>query len=138
MLHAMSVDAKADRPLYKQLADALRAQIEDGEYPPGSRLPGEDALGRSHRVGRETVRQAVAILRNEGLVTTARGRGTIVRAPHRRTAVGVGRGRRIVARMPSSRERHQFGLDEGEPIFEIHQPDGHVERHPCNRVELAT
>lgn len=68
-----------DRPAYLRIAAELREQISSGGYPPGARLPTIAALSRTHGVSEIVVRQAVALLRGEGLVETRRGGGTIVR-----------------------------------------------------------
>ena len=65
-------------PLYAQLANVLRAMIESGELQPRAPLPSESYLQEEHGVARGTVRKAVAILRDEGLVITIGGRGTFV------------------------------------------------------------
>jgi GntR family transcriptional regulator len=70
---------ESPRPQYRQLADLIRAAIEQGEYPPGSELPAEDQLASLHGVSRATVNRAVLILRGEGAVRVVRGRGTVVR-----------------------------------------------------------
>jgi GntR family transcriptional regulator len=75
----VDVDRRADRPLYLQLADVLRAQIHNGQYPPGDRLPSESALIAAHDVSRGTVRDAIGVLRSEGLVVVEHGRGAYVR-----------------------------------------------------------
>lgn len=66
-------------PLYVQLADILRAMVQSGELQPRSPLPSESYLQQEHGVARGTVRMAVGILREEGLVVTIAGRGTFVR-----------------------------------------------------------
>jgi GntR family transcriptional regulator len=83
----MPVDPDAAAPLYRQLADELRARIYDGTYPRGSRLPPEAELIAAHRVSRVTVRLALGLLREEGLIEPSPGRGTFVReaAPVRLT-----------------------------------------------------
>jgi GntR family transcriptional regulator len=63
---------------YASIADTLRRGIESGLYPVGSELPSESALVRRFSVSRGTIRQTVAMLRNEGLVETHRGRRPIV------------------------------------------------------------
>jgi len=73
------VAIEKQQPQYRQLAGLLRAAIESGEYPAGSALPPEPELASRYGVSRSTVNNAVAILRNEGLVRVSRGRGTIVR-----------------------------------------------------------
>ena len=77
------------KPAYIRIADELRQGIRDGTYPPGSRLPTLAALAGAHGVSDIVVRQAVAVLRAEGLVETRRGGGTVVRIrpPVRRMAM---------------------------------------------------
>lgn len=74
---------------YRGVADALRAAIAAGEYPPGSTLPKQDELAQAHGVNIHTVRKAVGVLEAEGLVTPIRRRGTVVRPrpPMRRLGV---------------------------------------------------
>lgn len=60
--------------LYRQIAAQLRAQIESGEIGPGERLPPETKLMAQYTAGRNTVRLATALLRNEGLVKAVPGR----------------------------------------------------------------
>ncbi len=76
----MDVDRRADRPLYLQLAGVLRAQIHDGRFSPGERLPSESTLITEHDVSRGTVRDAIGVLRSEGLVVVEHGRGAYVRS----------------------------------------------------------
>jgi GntR family transcriptional regulator len=71
----MPLDRDAPRPLFAQLADELRAGIDRGTYPPGARLPAERELIAAYAVARGTVRQALATLADEGLITSVRGRG---------------------------------------------------------------
>lgn len=71
-------------PLYQQLAEHLRREIDGGDLPPGSRLPSEPELSRRHRIGRPTVRQATELLVRRGLVERRRGAGTFVREQPRR------------------------------------------------------
>lgn len=73
------VDPTSDRPVYKQIADQLRAAIEAGTLPPGERLPSEADLMSRYDVAQGTVRQAMSLLRGEGLVVAQQGRGVFVR-----------------------------------------------------------
>jgi GntR family transcriptional regulator len=75
-------------PAYRQIADALRAQIRDGTYPPGTRLPVERELQDTYGVSPQTVRNAIAQLRAEGLVTSLQGRGVFVREQGTRRKLG--------------------------------------------------
>jgi len=72
-------------PLSQQLAALLRAEIESGERPPGSRLPTIIQLSQEHGVATATVTVATAtvtkalrILKREGLVIGSTGHGTFV------------------------------------------------------------
>ncbi|MCW2889115.1 MAG: GntR family transcriptional regulator [Streptosporangiaceae bacterium] len=78
-----------DRPAYRRIAEELRERIRDGGHPPGSRLPTMAVLAATHGVSEIVIRQAIALLRGEGLVETRRGGGTIVRVrpPARRVAM---------------------------------------------------
>jgi GntR family transcriptional regulator len=73
------VDHLDPTPLNVQLASILRGMIESGELAPRAPLPSESYLQQEHGISRGTVRAAVRILRDEGLVVTIGGRGTFVR-----------------------------------------------------------
>ncbi|MGN5392453.1 GntR family transcriptional regulator [Streptomyces sp. JL7001] len=64
---------------YRELAAVLREQINSGEYPPGQTLPRIVDLMDSHDLSRQTVRDAIKELADEGLVVTMGKGGTIVR-----------------------------------------------------------
>jgi len=70
---------------YAQLADRLRTEIQNGVYTGGQRLPSENELASATGYSRQTVRQAMALLENEGLTSRVQGSGTYVRsaAPRR-------------------------------------------------------
>jgi GntR family transcriptional regulator len=77
------------RPAYLRIADELREQIRAGFYPAGTRLPTMATLSATHGVSEIVIRQAISVLRGEGLVETRRGGGTLVRVhpPVRRVAM---------------------------------------------------
>lgn len=68
-------------PLYHQLAEQLEFQIRDGVYRPGQAIPSENVLAKTFSLGRPTVRQAMALLVQKGLVQKKRGAGTFVKEP---------------------------------------------------------
>jgi GntR family transcriptional regulator len=68
---------------YQQIADRLRDQIDSGALQPGERLPSEPDLVRQFDASRNTVRLALALLTNQGLVVTRQGLGTFVTEPSR-------------------------------------------------------
>lgn len=65
-------------PRYVQLAEVLRQRLDKGHWGPGSLLPSIDQLMQEFDVARVTVRQAIALLADEGLLSPQRGRGTFV------------------------------------------------------------
>lgn len=66
------------KPLYVQLKDTLFEKILSGQMPDGALLPTEMALVEEYRLSRVTVRKALEELKNEGIVKSVQGRGTIV------------------------------------------------------------
>lgn len=67
------------RPKYQRIADSLREAIQSGEYGSGDRLPGENELMATHGVARMTARQALGVLRDEGIAEARKGAGVFVR-----------------------------------------------------------
>jgi GntR family transcriptional regulator len=74
----VSVDHDAETPLWLQLANLLRAKIRSGELQPGRIMPSETTLMQEHDLARGTVRKAIDVLADEGLVNRVQGRGTFV------------------------------------------------------------
>ena len=80
------------KPKYEQLADVLREQILTGIYPVETLIPSENALQETYQMSRHTVRQAIAVLVNEGYLRKERGSGTYVSRPDsapKRKTIGV-------------------------------------------------
>lgn len=68
------------RPASERIADELRQAISAGQLAPGAKLPSERELAEQYGTARNTVRQAVRILSESGLVTAEHGKGVFVRA----------------------------------------------------------
>ena len=68
-------------PLYHQLMQRIRNDIEKGTYPVGSRIPPEHELEAVYQVSRVTVRRALAELTEAGLLVRKQGKGTFVSVP---------------------------------------------------------
>jgi GntR family transcriptional regulator len=75
----MGVSKQQRTPLYLQLYETLRAQVQSGKLPPGGQVPAESALMERYRVSRITVRSALDQMAQAGLIVRQRGRGTFVR-----------------------------------------------------------
>jgi GntR family transcriptional regulator len=72
--------AVAGQSRYGWLAAALRARILQGEWAPGDAIPPESALAPSYSVALGTMRQAIALLVDDGLLERRQGKGTFVKA----------------------------------------------------------
>jgi GntR family transcriptional regulator len=75
----MARTGSGGRPKYWLIAAGLREAIESGQYPPGSRLPGENDVMKDHSVARGTARQALSQLVTWGIAEPRRGSGIYVR-----------------------------------------------------------
>jgi GntR family transcriptional regulator len=73
-------DREPGQSRYGALAGALRERVIAGEWPPGSALPSEQMLASEHGVALGTMRRALELLVQQGLVERIHGRGTFVRA----------------------------------------------------------
>lgn len=68
-----------ERPVWPQIAAAIRDDIRTGVLKAGARLPAEPELATSFGVARNTIRRAIEDLRDAGVLETFHGRGTYVR-----------------------------------------------------------
>lgn len=67
--------------LHRQIAERLLANIREGEFPPGTQLPSEQALMRRYGVGRVAVREAMQVLEGMGAIAISHGERARVLAP---------------------------------------------------------
>ncbi len=88
-------------PLYYQLQEVLKEQIESGAWAAGDLLPSEPELARSFGVSRAVVRQALAILEDDHQIVRIQGRGTFVSQPKLKHRAG-GLSRLLVSARESS------------------------------------
>lgn len=72
------MELRPDAYAWQQVADEIKRRIEAGEYRPRMPLPGERRLAEELGVAVSTVRRAVGVLRDEGLVVTLPQKGTFV------------------------------------------------------------
>jgi DNA-binding GntR family transcriptional regulator len=73
------LDPDDSRPPYRQLADALRKEIQDGQQGPGEKLPSHQVMADEFGVSIGTVKRALGLLQTEGLIVTRQGQGAYVR-----------------------------------------------------------
>ena len=65
---------------YREIAEALRDRVDGGEFPSGRLLPSEAELSRAYEASRVTIRRALELLRDEGLLDARQGVGWFVAA----------------------------------------------------------
>ena len=65
-------------PIYLQIRELVRTKIEEGEYAPGTAIPSEAELAEQYGINRQTVRNAIDTLVNEGLLRRVPGKGVYV------------------------------------------------------------
>jgi DNA-binding GntR family transcriptional regulator len=131
------IDHDSYTPAYRQLADILRQRITSGELTPGEVLPSETQLMQEFGLARITVREAMKALRAEGLVVTARRRGSYVRGEGERVPVTVQGPAEVSARMPTPQERQELRIPEGVPLLVIEREGREPELLPSDRVVLV-
>ena len=128
-------DADSGVALWRRVADGIERDIAGGRFAAGTRLPGDTEIAETYRVNRHTVRRALAMLAERGLVRAERGSGTYVEAPRlsyplrSRTRfseiVGAGgrepRGQLIASsEEPATRElARELALKTGAPLIRI-------------------
>jgi GntR family transcriptional regulator len=72
-------DGGGAKPLYLRVADDIENRIKSGELASGARLLSERALAEYYEVAFNTIRGAMKVLRERGLVESVHGRGTFVK-----------------------------------------------------------
>ena len=80
-MYPETIDRFSKLPYYQQLYEILLGKIQRREWQPGDRIPPESALIESYQVSRNTVRQVLEKLVNDGLIYRQRGRGSFVAHP---------------------------------------------------------
>ena len=128
------VEPEPGQSRYAALAAALRQRIVDGEWPPGTALPAETSLATEHGVALGTLRRALELMAEQGLIERQHGRGTFVRgglagAPMLRFfRFGAGDGEvpqsRILSRqtvVASAEVSRRLGMARGDPVLRLHR-----------------
>ena len=82
----LTIDSNDIRPIYRQVADGIKALIAKGQLPPGSALPPVRQLAADLGVNMNTIAGAYNELQAEGLLTVRHGSGAVVSS--QRTSVG--------------------------------------------------
>ncbi|MFH8975734.1 GntR family transcriptional regulator [Streptomyces sp. NPDC017890] len=89
---------EVEAPKYVRLAQTIQGRIEDGTYPPGTRVPSENQLVQAFGMSRPTVVRALELLKRDGWLESRQGYGTIVRGRPADDEERERRGRGVLAR----------------------------------------
>lgn len=73
------MDWKPEVPRWRQVYEVLRARIESGTYPPGSRVPSVVQVAEEFGIAQATAQKVLRALKDEGLTYTEPGIGSSVR-----------------------------------------------------------
>ena len=119
---------------YAALAAALRHRIVAGEWPAGTPLPAETSLAAEHGVALGTMRRALELLAEQGLIERRHGKGTFVRGGLAGATMlrffrfGSGDGEvpqsRVIARqsvIASAEVARRLGIARGDPVLRLHR-----------------
>lgn len=131
-VRALPVESEPGQSRYAALAAALRRRVIDGEWPAGTALPAETRLAAEHGVALGTLRRALELLAEQGLIERHHGKGTFVRsgltgAPMMRFfRFGHGDGEvpqsRILSRqsvVASPEVSRRLGVARGDPVLRL-------------------
>lgn len=116
------IDPTDPRSPSQQIADDLRKVIRSGDLAPGAQLPSERDLVERYGTSPQTARQAVRLLKTEGLVVGERGRGVFVRERPPVLRAGsdrYARWRRDQGKAPLQAEVEELGLSWRQEVLEL-------------------
>jgi len=121
-LPSLSATGPGQPPVYRQIADHIRRQVESGALEPGTRLPPIRSLAADLRVNRDTVSLAYEALAGEGLLVSTVGRGTFVRdagaSPSAGPQVDVALSGAVESLIAYENARPRFGV--GSDVIALH------------------
>lgn len=127
MANFRSVFQKCSSPMYTQVADAMRERIVKGVWPLKAQIPPLPELSSEFGVALVTIRQAISLLRNEGLLRPAQGRGTFVeKRPQTHPKMKVETSLQSLADLYRKLSPKITPLEEGFGVPNIEAEDGHL------------
>lgn len=143
---ALLMDHSLGQSRYGKLALALRDRIVQGEWAPGEVIPAETALAQSYGVALGTIRQALSLLVEDGVLQRRHGKGTFVTKGVDGASMmrffrfrGIGDNHNstpqshiLASRMRSAnaQEVHDFGLTQGAQVLQLERLRS-LDAEPC-------
>lgn len=89
MKDSIVVEKNVKIPLYVTVYETISGWLKEGKYKPGDKLPGENFLSEQLEVSRGTLRQAMLLLQEDGLIANHQGKGNIVLSNHNMSKYGL-------------------------------------------------
>lgn len=81
-MHGSSgIDVKNKKPLYLQLVEAIKQQVMENSLQPGVKIPSENMMAQKYNVSVGTVKKALGVLVDEGVLFRRQGQGTFIAIP---------------------------------------------------------
>lgn len=77
----MTIDYKNDKPLYHQVVDIIKKRIAENVWSLGMMIPSENELAKEFNISAGTIKKALSILVQEGVLFRRQGKGTFVASP---------------------------------------------------------
>lgn len=136
-MHAGEIDESSPVPLYHQVAASLRRRIADGEWTAAGYLPSVVDLGHDYSIGPGTIRRAMTVLINAGVVDQTRGQRARIlpEPPAVRERVQLPPGAVLWAERATEEDRRRERLPRGAWVVVVHHKA--VERrYPAERYEF--
>jgi GntR family transcriptional regulator of arabinose operon len=101
----MSLPRKSSKRMGHQVLESLRVKIQNGAYQPGQQIPPEMELARTLGVSRGTLRQALQVLVDEGLLERIPGKGTFLNTEGTLLSERTARSKLMAILVPSLRDK---------------------------------
>jgi len=118
-------------------ANRLRADVISGRLAPGDKLDRETVLAARYGVARGTMRAAIELLREQGILVSRHGTGTFVAASPTINVILLNPGDSAMARLPDEREREERGLPPGVPVIEVNRCGGGTEYYDASLAQIG-
>lgn len=126
-------------PLYRLLAEDIRQRLRGNELQRGAPIPSEADFSFEYDLGRDTVRRALYLLRDEGYLVSRRGErwraADQLPGNHERELLQLPPGARVWLEPATAEERGRLGLPVGAAMFVVHHK-ALTRRYPADRTEL--
>lgn len=80
-MNNLVVDFTNEKPLYLQLVEIIKQRVVENSWQPGMKIPSENEMAREFALSVGTVKKALGVLVNEGILFRRQGQGTFIASP---------------------------------------------------------